>query len=247
MFAFGEDVIPGIRHTKEHAGAVVAAERAGNLHISREGIAAGRQRVGILINAVEAVCLSGVTHPAGLFAEFGIGFTGVIAGGKSIAVGRHTRPVVQIFKVVAGEQVVDIAYNACSALAGMRMNTAFLALGAGVAGILRIYVLAQDIAVVVKSIHRLQDIVRALAFRRILRLDRLNRCLTGSRGILIGGLCAHEKVTVFRAVFGHRGQAAAGVGISNLICGFIGNQQLGGNAGVTVYAKAWVFVSITRI
>ena len=168
----------------------------------------------VLIHAVFlAVRLIG-PHAQSAPAVFGgVRISGIFI--EILAVAGHGYPGGEVVKAVRYQQVIDIAHNA-RAVAGKGMNTAAsLAFDADVAGILRIHVLADYVAVVVKGVDGLYDIV--CRFALVLLLGGLNHGHAGGGGVGVGRFIAHNELAVFHAVLGDAGDLVSGKGVCNAV------------------------------
>ena len=138
------------------------------------------------------------------------------AGVATVGIG--ARPVGQRFEIMVGQQVVDVAHHAGPAVARVGVDAAFLSVGPDVSGVGRVEVLAGDVAVVVKGIHRADDVIRSLV--RILRFGGLHGRFAGGGRIAVSRAGTGNKRTVAYAEFGDLVQTVAGELIGHFIGAF---------------------------
>ena len=69
---------------------------------------------------------------------------------------------------MTSQEVIDIAYNTRTAVTGVRIDTAFLAIAANLAGVGRVNVFADYVSVIVKGVCSCDYVIGSLALVGIL-------------------------------------------------------------------------------
>lgn len=182
--------------------------------ICGEGVLTCGKHVSYLIYAIlAAVCIVGL-HTENLLAKLGVGLICVVADVEITAVCGHLRPSGERLKIMPGQEVVDITYNTCTAVTRVRIDTAFLAVTAYLAGIGGVHVFADDIAVIIEGVGGSDYVVRGFTLVGILLLGSRYECSRGGYGVGIGGLSTDG---VIGAVLGYAVKTVATERISYLI------------------------------